>query len=389
MIIVHVITRFIRGGADENTLLSCNAQAAAGHDVHLVYGGEASAPMVARLDRRVHRHQVSWLQRPIAPIDDLRALVDMVKLFQRVQPDIVHTHTSKAGIIGRAAARLCRVKGIVHGVHILPFVNVPPAQASLYLALEKALAPSTHAFVNVSDGMRDLGIEYGVGHEDRHYVIPSGMDVHAFRSAVPFSSTEIDRRLGKGAGGSPLIVLVAALEPRKRQYEFLDVFAAVRRAVPGVRLVLLGEGLDEKRLRERVAVLDIAQAVSFAGFSTEVERWIASASVCAFSSEREGLPRAVIQYAMVGAPIVSTRLPGIEQVVKDGATGYLVDVDRLDLMVEPIVRLLTDHALAAETRRAARELDLCAWDLPDMVRQLNAVYQSILDEDDLEISDAA
>lgn len=377
MNIVHIITRFMRGGADENTLLSCNAQVAIGHKVHLIHGSEYSDAMLGKLDERVVRHRVESLMRSVSPLNDLAALIKITSIIRNIQPDIVHTHTSKAGVLGRAAAVFSGVKGIVHGVHILPFVNVGPIERSIYLALEKSLAPATRSFVNVSEGMRSLGLQYGVGRRERHCVIASGMDVSLYREAMPFSFDEMRQRLGGGEAGAALLVFVAALEPRKRQYEFLDVFQAVLRDVPTARLVLLGEGVDENRLRARSSELGVSGAVSFLGFSSEAERWIASASVCVFASEREGLPRAVIQYAMVGSPIVSTRLPGIERVVIDGETGVLVDVDNLPSMVRPIVDYLKNPGRAAHVKALSRGIDFSPWEISSMVEQLEDVYRDV------------
>lgn len=320
------------------------------------------------------------------------ALIALRALLRELRADIVHTHTSKAGVIGRAAALAAGTRGVVHGVHILPFVNVPVHEQVLYLGLEKLFAPGTHAFVNVSQGMQDLGLKYGVGAADRHHVVPSGMSIDQFRNAKPFTAAERTERLGAAPSG-PLLVFVAALEPRKRQYEFLDVLAEVILQVPDARLVLLGEGVDETRLRNRTAELGLAESVHFAGFSTEVERWMASAAVCVFASEREGLPRAVIQYALAGRPIVSTRLPGINAIVHHGKTGTLVDVDDLMGMVEPITRLLVNPAEADDMARAARQLDLSPWADRAMIEALERIYQSVLvrrvKQDDFRIAEGA
>lgn len=374
--IIHVITRFVRGGADENTLLSCNAQAAAGEVVYLVHGNAFSAEMLSRLDDRVSVCCVPNLRRSISPLDDVRALTSLLALYRQVAPDVVHTHTSKAGVLGRLAAWIAGAPVVIHGVHILPFDNVSAIERATYLAMERALAPATHAFVNVSEGMRDLGLRYGVGRSDRHFVVPSGMDTARFRNARPFAEGELTERL-PGLCEGPLLLLTAALEPRKRQYEFLDVLRRVRARVPNAQLVLLGEGHDETRLRERAEDLGIGQGVWFAGYSDEVHRWIASAAVCVFASEREGLPRAVIQYVLGGRPVVSTRLPGIEAVIEDGEGGRLVPVDRLSDMVDPIVSILKDQVVAERMAAAARARDLSAWDQAAMATGLAAIYAGL------------
>lgn len=375
MKIAHVITRFVRGGADENTLITCNAQAQAGDEVHLIYGAAFSEAMLARLDRRVRAHRLDSLRREIDLLSDVSALIALLGLFRRLSFDVVHTHTSKAGVIGRIAAWSVGAPRVIHGVHILPFDNVGPVQRIVYLGLERLLAPATHAFVNVSEGMRDIGVRSGVGGPDKHVVVPSGMNTGAFRQAAAFSATERAARAPDLRSQDRLLVFTAALEPRKRQYEFLAVFAEVRRRAKDVSLILLGEGHDEARLRARVATLGLDGSVHFLGHSDEVPRWIASADVCVFASEREGLPRAVIQYVLGGRPVVSTRLPGIEAVVRHGHEGFLVDIDRLEDMVDPIVAVLSDPALAGRIISTARARDLSAWDTDRMIGALAAVYR--------------
>jgi glycosyltransferase involved in cell wall biosynthesis len=379
--VAHVITRFVRGGADENTLLSCNAQAMSGHDVHLVHGAEASSAMVERLHPGVRRHVLSTLIRPFNPRKDVAATVALAGLFRRLAPDVVHTHTSKAGFIGRMAAASVRVPAVIHGVHILPFMNVGRAQYAAYLAAERLVAPFTDSFVNVSEAMREIGIAKGVGRADQHVVVPSGMDVRRFRDAEPLHAGELAAVFGvtpEDARGLALVVMVAALEPRKRVVEFLDVFARIVALRPSVRLAVLGEGDDRGRIESRLAALGLSDRVVLTGFREDVDRWIARAEVCVLASEREGLPRAVVQYMLGARPTVVTALPGVEALVREGETGYLVDIGRLDDMAAPILRLLEDQPLSRSMSSAARQMDLSRWSIEHMAAELDRVYQGVL-----------
>jgi len=369
----------IRGGADENTLLSCNAQAAQGHEVHLIYGCDASDDMLCRADARVVLHQVASLVRPLRLWDDLLATLALVRLLRELRADVVHTHTSKAGIVGRAAAWFARSKGIVHGVHILPFLNVGRAEKAVYLVAERSMSWITDAFVDVSSGMRDACLEHGIGHPQNHYVVPSGMDIHAFLKARPLADSALSEVIPEAAQQRfPVLLMVAALEARKRIIEFLDVFEAVLARRPDVRLVVLGEGVDRSRIEEAVDRRGLSGRVFLAGFRTDVEQWIARADVCVLSSEREGLPRAVVQYAAGARPCVVTELPGVDVVVKHGVTGFLVPSDQLDGMVDPIVRLLADQDLAHAMTEQARRLDLLPWSVENMIQQLDHIYEKVL-----------
>ncbi len=376
--IIHVITRMIRGGADENTLLSCNAQAEAGHEVHLIYGDEVSQAMLERLHPAVIALQVPIMVRRLSPYHDTAALWALWGYYRKVRPDIVHTHTSKAGIIGRAAAVAAGVPGIVHGVHILPFLNVGKVQKLVYLAAEKAVAPFTHAFVNVSEGMQVEGLRYGVGRPDRHSVVPSGMDIQVFAEAEPVTDVELSDAGVPAVDGERFVVMVAALERRKKIWEFLELFRDVLAAEPNTRFLVLGEGNDRDRIHSRAKELGVEDRVHLLGFRADVHRWIKRADVCVLASEREGLPRSVIQYALAARPIVSTNLPGIETVVRHGETGFLVPVDDLNQMVHPIVTLLRDSVLSLRFSNNAANADLRPWGLERMVASLSTIYGAVL-----------
>lgn len=381
MKIAHVITRFVRGGADENTLLSCNAQAEAGHDVLLISGRDRSQALMERVHPKVVVRVAASLVREIDLLRDLRALGELRTLIRDFQPDIVHTHTSKAGILGRLAAWSLGERGIVHGVHILPFLNVGPLQRFVYLSLERLVAPPTAAFVNVSSGMREAceDVRLGLG---RHHVVPSGMDVDRFWAGQGFSTAELAGELGLAetqAGAVELIVMAAALEPRKRIFEFLDVFAKVAAERPLARFVVLGEGFDRARIEARAAALGVSERVHLVGFRSDPERWMKTAAVCVLSSEREGLPRVLVQYALCGRPIVTTRLPGVDHVLRDGVTSFLTPVDDVSAMAGPLLALLEDPALAQRMAAATAALDLSAWSVRSMVDQLDAIYLEVLE----------
>lgn len=381
MRIVHIITRLIRGGADENTLLSCNAQAEMGHEVHLIYGAEASGAMLNRLHPSVRPHQVHALRRAVTPLADAWATCATAALLRDIRPQIVHTHTSKAGAIGRIAARIARIPGVVHGIHILPFVNVGRTAHLAYLTAERLLAPVTDAFVDVSHGMMDTAIEHGIGAAPKHTVIPSGMDLAQFRDARPIPVSEIAAAFEcseSEASTLKLLVMVAALEPRKRVIEFLDVVAHLVEIEPRAALAILGEGHERDAIADRIRGLGLQRRVALPGFRTDVERWVTRADVCVLASEREGLPRAVVQYVLAGRPVVVTNLPGIDAVVTHGENGFLVAADRLEDMLTPIVRILTDAELAASMSERARAVDLSPWSTGHMVARLEDVYRSAL-----------
>lgn len=375
MRICHVITRFVRGGADENTLLSCNAQARNGHSVWLVHGREWHPDIAAEIDPRVNRISIDSLQRDISPVHDTAALLSLVQRMLSIRPDVVHTHTSKAGILGRLAATIAGTKTVVHGVHIVPWLNVSPNVAKLYLGLERVMVPFTDAFIDVAAEIRDVCVDVGVGRDTSHHVIHSGMDTERFRDAsrrIEWRTLLAPELITPTA--PKFLVHVSALESRKRQSEFLDVFVHVARADEDAVLLFVGDGPQRSALERKIEKLGLDGRALCVGFQRNVEQWISIARACLLTSLREGLARVLVQYALVGRPIVATDIPGCRTIVTQGVNGYLVPAESLDAMIDPLRAILSDSTLAERLGAANHQIDLRPWSADTMAARIEDVY---------------
>ena len=324
--IAHVITRLLNGGADENTVISCNHAVRSGHDVILVHGAETHPEILATVDARVKVIELPSLVHPIAPLSDMKALRELVRTFRRLGPDVVHTHTSKAGILGRLAARVASVPIVVHGVHIVPFVNVGRVKAFVYLRAERAVQGMTHAFIDVSPGLRDLCVRAGVGAPEQHYVIPSGFDLSRFRAAVQPENWRDLLRLEPNERRPPVVLMLAAFEPRKRHQEFLERVPRIVTRFPEVRLVVAGDGKLRTAIEACIERLGIGRNVILTGFHQHPEQLIALADVCLLASAREGLPRALVQYLAGSKPVVASDLPSIDDVLRHDVNGLVASI---------------------------------------------------------------
>jgi glycosyltransferase involved in cell wall biosynthesis len=374
--IVHIITRFVNGGADENTLLTCNAQVAAGHEVVLIYGAEHTARMVGRLDPRVSKHPMPSLVRAVAPMRDVMALVETIIQLRRLRPDVLHTHTSKAGIIGRLAAFAVPDAVVVHGVHILPFAAQGSVLRLVYLALEKLTALATDAYIDVSEGMKAECLAYGLGTNDQHRVIASGMDVVKFRDALP---TNDIASIGAGSSVTPIrIGYVAVLERRKRHRELLKSVTPLLQRYAHVHLLLAGEGPERVELEALAEDQAASSQIHLLGFRDDIEAVLAACDICVFVSEREGLPRSLVQYGLAGKPIVATHLPGIERILQHADNGYVVEPDAFDEFAARLETLIEDAALRKAMAARSRALDLSDWDASRMTERIDAVYAQLL-----------
>jgi glycosyltransferase involved in cell wall biosynthesis len=378
--IAHVITRLINGGADENTVISCNQAVRFGHHVTLIHGAETRPEILTRVDEPVKTVGLPSLVRPIAPLGDVRALGGLVRTFRRLRPDVVHTHTSKAGILGRLAARAAGVPVVVHGVHIVPFVNVGRLEAFAYLQAERAVQGMTDAFIDVSPGVRDLCVEAGVGAADRHHVVESGFDLPRFRAAVPPVDWRDLLRVEPDGPPPPVVLMVAVFEARKRHTEFLERIPRVVARFPRVRFVFAGDGPLRGAVDARIRTLGIERNVVLTGFYQHPEQLIALADICLIASVREGLPRVLMQYLAGGKPVVATDLPCIDDVLRHDVNGLVAGSDDLDGLADAVVALLDEPARRARLARGAAATELSEWDMARLGERLESIYAEVIRE---------
>jgi glycosyltransferase involved in cell wall biosynthesis len=377
--IAHVITRLINGGADENTVISCNQAVRSGHSVMLIHGAQTRPDILAAVDTRVRIVELRSLVHPIAPLGDIKALVDLVRTFRRLRPDVVHTHTSKAGILGRLAAHAACVPVLVHGVHIVPFVNVGRLETYAYLTAERAVQGMTHAFIDVSPAMRDLYVKAGVGAPERHHVVPSGFDLSLFRNATVPEDWRDLLRLAPDDPRPPVVVMLAVFEARKRHLECLEKLPRIVARFPEARFVFAGDGRLRNDIEARIEALGIERNVVLTGFDPHPEQLIALADICLLASAREGLPRVLMQYLAGGRPVIATDLPCIDDVLRHEVNGLIVRSD-LDGLADAVVALLDNPARRARLARGAATTELSEWDAARMGERLEAVYADVIRE---------
>ncbi|WP_323764786.1 glycosyltransferase [Marinovum sp.] len=374
MRIVHVVTRLLRAGSEENTLACCRWQAGAGHEVVLVHGAAADPQVMRACPAGVRLVALPELVHPIRPLADARALAALRRLYLRLRPDVIHTHQSKAGVLGRLAADVVPRARIIHGVHLLPWAHVSPLRRQMYLVAERSVAPRTDAFLAVSEALCTAYVSAGIAPRERLHCVRSGMDLARFRGAGPPRDWPALLRVPPGAPRPPVAVMLAALEPRKRHVAFLRAFAAVRRLMPEMRLLLAGAGPEEVRIRHEVARLGLSNRVTLCGHRADPEALLALADLSILTSEREGLPRVAVQSIAAGVPVLVNDLPGIGEVVRAGVNGSILPPRDAGAVAREMSRLSTDPQRLARLRQGAGASDLGAWALEWLGPETTALY---------------
>lgn len=381
MRILHLSTRLIIGGSQENTLLSCIGAADHGHTVALgygpIYGPEGSLLPRVVADGRIERFEIPDLTRSVDPLRDWRCLQQLRALIQAWRPDVVHTHSSKAGILGRGAAWSACVRVVVHTIHGLPF---HPYQSWLknaaYVRAERWAAKRCHAIVSVADAMTVGALAHKIGRPEQFVTIRSGMEI------APWLVAQRDRgRIRKQFGwGDETVVLgtVARLAELKGHDDLIDAFTPLLRADTKSRVALLwvGDGWWRQRLVDRLNKAGIADRVALAGLvdPSEIPALMSAMDVIVHPSYREGLPRAAVQGALIGKPVIAYDVDGGREVCKTGVTGILVKAGDVAALRAAAEALIANPSECSAMGQRGRELVQHEFDSRTMVDQLDALY---------------
>lgn len=343
--VIRVIARLNVGGPAQNTI-HLTAGLAEVYPSLLVAGqvseGEAEMSDLARA-RGVAVHTIAELGREIRPWDDLVAFFRLYRLFRRERPAVVHTHTAKAGTVGRLAALAAGVPVRVHTFHGHVFEGYfGPMATRAVIFLERLLARITTRIVAVSERQAaDLSDRFRICERSRIRVIPLGLELDRFRpDRIAALGPELRDELG--AGDEPVISMVGRLVPIKNHPLFLEAAARLTERGRRCHFAIVGGGPEEEGLRDLAAKLGIADRVHFLGWRTDLERIYAGSDLVVLSSRNEGTPVCLIEALAAGRPVIATSVGGVADVLEGGRLGVLVRPDDVDALAAAVTDLLDD-----------------------------------------------
>lgn len=380
--ILHIITRLIPGGADENTIQTVRGLDKRHYKIDLVIGGQYDASFLAkaRLSNVIIMPQ---LMRQPAPWSDIRAILALAQLIRRNRYHIVHTHTAKAGIIGRLASALCRIPVVVHTLHGSTFhSSLHPVTAAFYRFLERLAAHVTNQFVTVGDDLRDIYIRAGVGCPDRYVTIRSGFDLSRF--LLEPVQIALKRRNIRAELGIPeeafVIGSASRLEPRKGQNFFLQAAQHLSQHHDHVCFIIAGDGPSAKELRLLSQALKVDDRVWFLGHRFDIEDVISAMDVFVLTSLWEGLPQVLVQAAALGRPIVTFDIEGAKEVVQPGENGFVIAKGDVTALIKALEYLINDRPKATQMGESGRKYVTIDYDKEVMISQINALYQNLIQQ---------
>jgi glycosyltransferase involved in cell wall biosynthesis len=383
MRIVHIITRLIIGGAQENTVLCCEDLLRDYGDDVLLVTGPPLGPEGSLLDRAraggVPLEIIDSLRRPIQPWRDLVSYRRIRQVLRRFRPDVVHTHSAKGGVLGRAVAWSLGVPAVIHTVHGAPFHPYQGrAVALLFRACERWAARRCHAMVSVADAMTELMVAGGVAPREKFTTIYSGMEVEPFLQ----SGQERERARRELGYREEHVVIgkIARLFRLKGHDDVIRVARGVVDAQPNVRFLFVGDGVLRGRLERQIAAAGLGDYFQFTGLvpPQRIPALIAASDMIVHASLREGLARVLPQALIAGKPVVSYDVDGAREVVLPEATGFLVPPRDIEALGAALKKLVADPVLRARYGEEGRRRFTDTFRHERMTAQLRGLYERVL-----------
>ncbi len=381
--VMRVIARLNIGGPAIHTVLLTHLLNPQRFASTLVTGqvsaSEGDMSYLAR-EKGVEPHVIPELGREIHWRNDLSVLWTLFRLMRRMRPTIVHTHTAKAGMLGRLAAKLAGVPIVVHTFHGHVFHSYfSPRKTRIFLAIERFLTKFTTAIITVSPKQRQEILGYGIGRPDQVQAIDLGLELRRFVENTPRAG-QLRRELSIHSQ-TPLIGIVGRLVPVKNHRLFLEAAQRVIKRNSEAHFAIFGDGELRNDLERYAADLKLTAHVHFLGFRPNSPEMFADLDVAALSSLNEGTPVTLIEAMAAGKPVVSTDIGGVGDVVADGVSGFLVPSQDAAALADALLRLL---ALPAGERaamgQAGRERVYPKYDVSTLTQNIEQLYASLLED---------
>jgi len=379
--ILHVITRMVKGGAQENTLLTILGLRKKGYHVDLItgptYGAEGEIETKAK-QKGIDLIKVSSLLRNISPLNDIISLIRLYFIIKKGRYHIVHTHTSKAGVVARLAAKLAGVSVIVHTPHGHIFHSYFGwTLTEIFLNLERIFSKFTDKIITLTDNCKQEHIDLNIADSSKFLTVHSGVEVDRFLnpSKDMLNTNNLSIHNGKKVVGT-----VTRLVPVKGVKYFLDSIHQILKEYPDVRFLIVGDGWQKADLEHKMIEEGLIDNVTFSGVRDDVPELMSGMDLFVLPSLNEGMGRVLVEAGIMGKACIATKVSGIPELIEDGRTGLLVQPKDSSGLAKGILKLLKDPDLADKMGKAAREKMLNGFSSDIMVERIDGLYKDLLNE---------
>lgn len=378
--VCRIIGRLNIGGPAVHAIVLTHGLRARGYETILIAGREGSREGSMRrlaAEKGVEPLLLPELGREVRPAKDLAALLKLARLLRQQRPAIVHTHTAKAGTLGRIAARMAGVPIVIHTFHGHTFSGYfSPAATRLFLAIERRLASTSTKIVTVSEGQRLELLRLQIGTPEQVVAIPLGLELDCLlRSEI--RRGELRQQLGIPPE-TALIGVVARLVPIKDIATFLEAASDLRRSRPDVQFLIVGDGELRSSLMQQARTLGLERCAHFLGWQRDIAAIYADLDLVTLSSLNEGTPVCLIEAMAAGLPVVATRVGGVPDLIEHGKTGLLVPPKDPKALSMAMKTLLDDPGRRREMGRLGRETVYPKYSDGALLDRIDRLYASLL-----------
>ncbi|MBN1575391.1 MAG: glycosyltransferase family 4 protein [Chitinispirillaceae bacterium] len=374
--ICHVITRLDKGGSAENTLLTVLGNLAHGHRVEVVCGVSDLPP--SENEERARRHgavitRLNSLVRELSPLNDCMAVLQLYFYLRKHPCDVLHTHTSKAGIVARIAGVLAGVRCIIHTPHGHIFYGYfSPLVTRIFVAVERLVTFRTAALITLTEAERRDYLVRRIGTPESIFPILSGIDL------APYLRTDIDRAAARREAGLPpdkyIAGTVARLDPVKNHDLIISAAQLLKGRIPALMFVFAGDGSLRGHLADRIEQAGLSDRFLLLGWRNDTPRLLRAFDLFVMCSRNEGMGRAFVEAQASGLPVIGSRVGGIPEVMMEGVTGYMVPPDDPHALAERIDKLYNNRNDAPAVAQRCHEWINPRFGSEAMVDALEVVY---------------
>jgi glycosyltransferase involved in cell wall biosynthesis len=388
--VVHIITKLDLGGAQQNTLFTVAHLARSRYDPVLISGTNGLLVEDAKKLDDVKVYLLTELVREIRPIKDLIALFKIRNILKELKKDnvkiesesnsqiIVHTHSVKAGVLGRWAAYMAGVKIIISSIHGFSFNDYQPSLVrAFYIYLEKLTSIITTKFVAVSNADIEKGIRNKIFTKDKVRLIRSGIDISRFMNK---NHNRLRKRKELGIEVEiPVVAMIACFKPQKSPLDFVKVAKIISDEIPDACFLIVGDGVIRSKIENLIEKISMEDKIILLGWRRDIPEILSCIDILVLTSLWEGLPRVFPQAMASGIPVVATEVDGAPEAIKNGVTGFLLQPRDIKGMAERIIYLIRNPDRAREMGEEGRK-SVGEFDIWKMVEQQEELYTSLLNQ---------
>lgn len=373
--IAHIITKLELGGAQTNTLYTVENLDKTKFTVVLICGKGGILDNDAKKIKNIKLIFLNFLIRKINPIKDILALIELFCILYKEKPDIVHTHSSKAGIIGRWAAFFCGIKCIIHTYHGFGFNNYQKLFVKFsFIFSERLTAIITDKLIAVAKENIICGLKNKIGNFKKYILIRSGIKIKNFQKEYNLENL---RKKFNLEHNEKLITTIGPFKPQKNLIDFINVAYFVSKEYKNVKFFIIGDGQERGKIETKIKELNLETKIYLLGWQRDISEILHITDIFVLTSLWEGLPKSVVEAMVSGKSVVCYAVDGIKEIVKNNINGFLIKPKDVNDMSEKILLLLKDDNLRIKFGIQSKHLIGQEFDIDYMVWQQENLYRSI------------